>query len=199
MSEKFSQLPSSTNLTNYTNVIFPIVDLSGPTSYTTPLSALSAQILTGNAASATKLATARTINGVSFDGTANIVITTSIAAATTSTIGGVIPDGTVITVDGSGHITVPDATSSAFGVVKPDNSTITVSAGVISATLQQSTVIHAFNYDVNNNLIYTQTTGTTFNYTSDGGNSSYLLVDIGTNIYSYSLDSNGNLIATFSS
>ena len=30
--------------------------------------------LTGNASSATKLATARTINGVSFDGTANIVV-----------------------------------------------------------------------------------------------------------------------------
>lgn len=41
--------------------------------------------LTGNAATATKLATARTINGVSFDGTANINIETGIALNDTLT------------------------------------------------------------------------------------------------------------------
>jgi hypothetical protein len=38
--------------------------------------------------------------------------------ATSSTLGGVIPDGTVITVSDTGAITVPHATSSARGVVK---------------------------------------------------------------------------------
>jgi len=170
MSLKFSQLPSLTSLD--TSVIFPIVQSSGPTSYTTPLTTLTSYILAGNAATATKLQTARNINGVSFDGTADISITASIPTATTSILGGVIPDGTTITVNGS---------------------------GVISATPPQTTVIHAFAFDSNNNLIYTKTSGQTFNYTSDGENSPYVMVDIGTNIYNYSLDSNGNLIATFSS
>jgi len=170
MSLKFSQLPSLTSLD--TSVIFPIVQSSGPTSYTTPLTTLTNYILAGNAATATKLATPITINGVSFDGSASVTISTSISPATTSVLGGVIPDGTTITVNGS---------------------------GVISATPPQTTVIHAFAFDSNNNLIYTQTAGQTFNYTSDGENSPYVMVDIGTSIYSYSLDSNGNLIATFTS
>lgn len=42
----------------------------------------------------------------------------SMPIATSATLGGVIPDGTVITVSGTGAITVPNATSSAKGVVK---------------------------------------------------------------------------------
>jgi len=52
---------------------------------------------TGNAATATALATARTIGGTSFDGTANIAVAlsaTSTALATARTIGGVSFDGT---------------------------------------------------------------------------------------------------------
>lgn len=56
----------------------------------------------------------------------------TLPAATTSVLGGVIPDGTIITVDGSGHITVPTATSSVLGVVKPDGTIITDTAGVIT-------------------------------------------------------------------
>jgi hypothetical protein len=94
---------------------------------------------------------------------------------------------------------LPTGTNSSLGLVQVDGTTITVNNGIISATPPQSTVIHAFKFDTNNNLIYTQTTGQSFNYTADGVNSSYAMVDIGTNIYSYSLDANGNLIATFSS
>lgn len=94
---------------------------------------------------------------------------------------------------------LPTGTSSSLGLVQADGTTITVSNGVISAAPQQSTVVHAFAFDGSNNLIYTQTTGQSFNYTADGVNSPYAMVDVGTNIYSYSLDANGNLIATFSS
>jgi hypothetical protein len=168
---KISQLPSLSTVDS--TVVLPVVDVSSaPISKKTTAGNLATYILAGNAATATKLQTARTINGVSFDGTANISISSSVAIATTSTLGGVIPDGTTITINGS---------------------------GVISATPPQTTVVHAFAFDGDNNLIYTQTTGQTFNYTSDGVNSAYGLVDIGTNIYSYSLDANGNLIATFSS
>jgi hypothetical protein len=197
MSVKFSQLPVTTNLAIPANILFPVVDNTGPTSFTTSLTTISSQILSGNAASATKLATARTINGVSFDGTANITITTAISPATTSVIGGVIPDGTTISVDGTGKISTItiQATTNSYGSVMVGNG-LSVSSGVISAP---TTMVHAFAFDVNNNLIYTQTSGQSFAYTSDGANSSYSLVDIGTNAYSYSLDTNGNLIATFNS
>jgi hypothetical protein len=172
MTIKFSQLPVTTNLATPANILFPVVDTSGPTSFTTALTTLSAQILSGNAATATKLQTARTINGVSFDGTANISITASVPTASTTVLGAVKVDGTTVTINGS---------------------------GVISATPPQSTMVHAFAFDVNNNLIYTKTTGQTFDYTTDGQNSTYSMVDIGTDIYNYSIDANGNLLATFSS
>ena len=195
MSLKFSQLPVLSSING--NIIVPIVSPSGPTSYTTTVDDIGAYLLTGNAASATKLATARTINGVSFDGTTDITITTSIAAATTSVLGGVIPDGTTISVDSGGHIStiLPAATTGAQGVVQV-GAGLSVSAGVISAP---TTMVHAFAFDSNNNLIYTQTAGQSFTYTTDGLNSSYLMVDVGTNAYAYSVDSSGNLIATFSS
>ena len=195
MSLKFSQLPVLTSING--NIIVPIVSPSGPTSYSTTVDNIGAYLLSGNAASATKLQTARTINGVSFDGTANITITTSISPATTSVIGGVIPDGTTISVDGSGHIStiLPTATTGALGVVQI-GAGLSVSGGLISAP---TTMVHAFAFDSNNNLIYTQTAGQSFTYTTDGLNSSYLMVDVGTNAYAYSVDSSGNLIATFSS
>lgn len=58
-----------------------------------------------------------------------------ILAATTSAIGHVKPDGTIITVDVNGAITVPIATTSIKGVVKPDGTTITIDGnGVITGT-----------------------------------------------------------------
>ena len=42
----------------------------------------------------------------------------SMPIATTTVLGGVIPDGTIITVSETGAITVPDATASVKGVVK---------------------------------------------------------------------------------
>jgi hypothetical protein len=52
--------------------------------------------------------------------------------ATTSTLGLVKPDGTVIT-DTAGVITVPKATSAALGVVQVDGTTISINgSGVIS-------------------------------------------------------------------
>jgi hypothetical protein len=197
MAVKFSQLPVTTNLATPANIFFPVVDNTGPTSYTTTLTSISSQILAGNAASATKLATARTINGVSFDGTANITVATAISPATISVLGGVIPDNVTIGIDGSGKISTitVQATTTTYGSVMVGNG-LSVSSGVISAP---TTVVHAFAFDANNNLIYTQTSGQSFAYTTDGANSSYSLVDIGTNAYGYSLDTNGNLIATFNS
>lgn len=53
--------------------------------------------------------------------------------ATTSVLGGVMPDGSTITADATGVITATTATANAKGVVQPDGTTIDVSSGVISA------------------------------------------------------------------
>lgn len=56
--------------------------------------------------------------------------------ATNSVLGGVIPDGTIITVSETGAITVPSATSSVKGVVKQAvtqaDSTATDVAGLVT-------------------------------------------------------------------
>ena len=198
---KISQLPALTVVDG--TVVVPVVDVSSTAiSKKTTASALATYILAGNAATATKLATARTINGVSFDGTANISITTAISASTTSALGGVIVPlvATSGITNSSGTIGLATATTTQLGGVKVDGTTVTINgSGVISATPPQATAVHAFAFDVNNNLIYTTTTGQAFNYTTDGQNSPYSMVDIGTDIYNYSIDANGNLLATFSS
>lgn len=73
--------------------------------------------VTGNAGTATKLQTARTINGTSFDGSANITIT-SATLTTPRTIGGV-------SFDGSANITVASATGG-----------FTVSGGALNVSSQ---------------------------------------------------------------
>jgi hypothetical protein len=91
-------------------VVLPVVDVSGtPISKKTTATNLATYILSGNAATATKFQTARTINGVAFDGTADITITSSLATATTSILGGVIV-GSNLTVAVNGTIAVDTAT-----------------------------------------------------------------------------------------
>jgi hypothetical protein len=199
MTIKFSQLPLQATIDG--TYVVPVVG-PGPTSYKTTVDNIGAYLLAGNAATATKLATARTINGVSFDGTANISITASIPTSTSSVLGGVIVPvvGTSGLTNSSGTIGLATASTTQLGAVKIDGTTVTISgSGVISAAPLQATMVHAFAFDANKNLIYTKTTGQAFNYTTDGQNSSYVMVDIGTDVYNYSLDASGNLIATFSS
>lgn len=202
---KVSQLPELTTVDAGT--IFSIVDTTGIL-VSKKASALNVAnyILSGNAATATKLATARNINGVPFDGTTNITITASLPTASTSVLGGVkvgsnlsIDPATGILSAGNSYV-LPTATTSVLGGVKVDGTTVTISgSGVISAAPLEATTVHAFAFDGNNNLIYTRTTGQTFNYTTDGQNSPYSMVDIGTDVYIYSVDASGNLLATFSS
>lgn len=88
--------------------------------------------VTGNAATATALQTARTINGVSFNGTANITITANTANALT--IGTHLTGGSF---DGSAPVTIAtDATSAntASTIVARDASG-NFSAGTITASL----------------------------------------------------------------
>jgi len=105
---KVSQLPELTSVDAGT--IFSIVDTAG-TLVSKKASALNVAnyILTGNSASATKLATARNINGVAFDGTANISITAAVPIATSLVLGGVIV-GSNLTVAVNGTIAVNTTT-----------------------------------------------------------------------------------------
>jgi hypothetical protein len=105
---KVSQLTELTSING--TVVLPVIDNAGsPVSKKATAANIASYVLTGNAATATKLATARNINGVAFDGSQDITVTTSLAAATTSTIGGVIV-GNNLTVAVNGTIAVDTST-----------------------------------------------------------------------------------------
>jgi hypothetical protein len=60
-----------------------------------------------------------------------------------------------------------------------------------------TSTVHAFKVDEYGNLQYTKITDSTVNLQS-AGTDLYDTVDMSTNQYDYSIDANGNLIATFS-
>lgn len=66
------------------------------------------------------------------NGTAVENISAYVKAGSSSQLGVLKNDGTTITDDGHGKISVPIATTSVPGLVKPDGATIDVTAGVIS-------------------------------------------------------------------
>ena len=223
---KVSQLSELTLIDG--TVIVPVIDNSiSPVSKKATIANIGAHILSGNAATATKLATARNINGVAFDGTADISITTSLAAATTSTIGGVIvgdgisvePDGTisvdtisVATDTVAGTVIIGDGINveldGTISVATIDVATDTVAGTVIigdginvetNGTISVPTrKFHGFSVDANSNLIYSTTTDTAISLQDEYGADIYEDTDIGTNDYAYSLDADGNLIVTYS-
>lgn len=78
-------------------------------------------------------------NNLSDVASASTAFANIVQAATTSTLGGVKPDGTIITVS-AGAITVPKATTGAFGVVEVGTN-IGVSSGVISVATGNSSTL----------------------------------------------------------
>jgi hypothetical protein len=199
MSIKISQLPSTGVLADAN--VFPLVANVGGTltSEQATLAVLKNYVLAGNATTATKLVTSRNINGVAFDGTQDITITVPLSPATSSVIGGV-KIGSGIAVDINGVISVtstPVATSSTSGsVIVPATGGMKVDG---SGNISGNTIVHAFGFDANFNLIYSKIDDTNITMTTDGVNSSYVTYDVGNSQYAYSIDANGNLIATFSS
>ena len=94
--------------------------------------------LVGNASTATTLQTARTINGVSFDGTANITITAAANGGTSAACSGNAATATKlatartingVSFDGTANITVADATK------------LPLTGGVLSGTLTSARVV----------------------------------------------------------
>jgi hypothetical protein len=224
---KISQLTELTVIDG--TVVVPVVDNSGatPVSKKSTAATLSSYILSGNAATATKLATARNINGIAFDGTADITITTSVPDASNTTKGLVLIPivGTSGITNSSGTIGLAVTSPTQKGaVIIPDVSTsgITNSSGTIGLAVATTSQLggvkigaginvavdgtltgatrkfHGFGVDANSNLIYYTTEDTTINLQDSTGEDIYESVDIGTNEYSYSVDANGNLIVTYS-
>ena len=223
---KVSQLTELTTING--TVVIPVIDNAGsPVSKKATALNIANYVLAGNAATATKLVTPRNINGVAFDGSQDITITSSLAPATDTVIGGVIvgsgisvePDGT-ISVD-----TISVATDTVAGTVIIGDGinveldgTISVATIEVATTTVAGTVIvgdgigvepdgtisvpttkfHGFSVDENSNLIYSTTTDTTISLQDQYGADLYEDTDIGTNDYSYSMDASGNLIVTFS-
>ena len=146
MSIKFSELPSTSTLVD-TNIFPLVVDVSGTlTSKQSTLSVLKNYVLEGNAATTTKLATARTINGISFDGSANIVVTAVPPIASDLSLGG-IKVGNNLSIDpvtgilsAANSYSLPIASSLVLGGVKVDASSITIDAGGIISVPAVTTI-----------------------------------------------------------
>jgi hypothetical protein len=198
MTIKFSQLPLQANVTG--TYIVPVVG-PGPTSYRTTLDNIGTYLLAGNAASATKLATPRAINGVNFDGTANITITASVSIASASVLGGIkvgnnlsIDPATGILSAGNSYA-LPVATSNTLGGVKAGLGVNIAGDGTLTGPTKK---FHGFSIDASSNLIYSTTEDSTVFLQDSTGADIYEDVDIGTNEYAYSVDADGNLIVTYS-
>lgn len=98
-----------------------------------------------NAPTATKLVTARSINGVSFDGTTDVTVTADASTLTGTTLKSTVVTssltsvGTITSGTWNGSIIgasyLPTGTSSVKGILQVDGTTIVATAGVISYTL----------------------------------------------------------------
>lgn len=91
--------------------------------------------ITGNAGSATKLVTARTINGVSFDGTANITVADSTKVPTSTTVNGHALSSNVV-------VSASDLTTGRFPASAMPGLTgdVTNTAGSLATTLANTAV-----------------------------------------------------------
>ena len=126
---KFTDLTSFTGSLTGSEVTAIVVNVAGTlTSEQLLLSQIQSYVLTGNAATATKLAASVNLNGVAFDGSQSITVPISVPAATSLALGGVIIPATSTSgiTNTSGTISLASASSTQLGAVKIDNSTITL-------------------------------------------------------------------------
>jgi len=118
--------------------------------------------ITGNAATATKLATARNINGVAFDGTGDITITASAEQLTGTTLKSTVTGSSLTSIGTLGNLTVTaPIIGSVTGNAANVTGTIALANGGSGATTQQTAI---------NALTGSQITGSYLR--SDGTNAS---------------------------
>ena len=116
--------------------------------------------ITGNASTATTLSTARTINGVAFDGTANIVAPTNLGITAGTTAGPIVTSST------GTNATLPTASATASGVMTTGAQTI---AGI--KTFSSSPIVPTPTTDTQaTNKVYVDSKYSGFkNYIINGG------------------------------
>jgi hypothetical protein len=194
MTIKISQLPSTGTLADAN--LFPLVaNVSGTlTSQQSTLAILKSYVLAGNSATATKLVTARNINGVAFDGTQDITINVALSTASTSVLGGVKVDGTSVTINGNGVISVATinvATTSVAGTVIVGNGLQVTANGTLSTAVTPA--FHGFVVKANGDLEYTKMTSGDLAVANGNGTEQYVMWEIGTSNYSWKIASDGLL------
>jgi hypothetical protein len=194
MTIKISQLPSTSTLADAN--VFPLVaNVSGTlTSQQATLAILKSYVLAGNSATATKLVTARNINGVAFDGTQDITINVALSTASTSVLGGVKVDGTSVTINGNGVISVATinvATTSVAGTVIVGNGLQVTANGTLSTAVTPA--FHGFVVKANGDLEYTKMTSGDLAVANGNGTEQYVMWEIGTSNYSWKIASDGLL------
>ncbi len=102
--------------------------------------------IAGNAPTATKLATARTINGVAFDGSTNITVTAAANGGNATTVGGYAPGNAannILKLDTNAKVPVsniPVATTTTVGGVKVGSGISVDTNGVISSNMMNTTI-----------------------------------------------------------
>jgi len=169
--------------------IFTTVDLTVDRTYTFPNTTGTVALTSGNVASATALQTARTIGGVSFDGTGNITVSTATAGFTVS--GGDLALGANnITITGSIASTGSRSTKGWFTDLEVTNAiagSITGNAATVSTNANLTGPITSSG---NTTSIAAQTgTGTTFVMQASPTLTTPRIADLG-----YIADANGNEI-----
>jgi hypothetical protein len=151
---KVSNSATTATATN-TNSTIVARDASGNFAAGTITAASLVGPLTGNASTATALQTARTINGVSFDGTANITVTADAGTLTGTTLASNVLASSLTSVGtltggaiGSGFTAIPNTalanssvTVNGTAIALGASGTVTADAGTLTGTTLAATVV----------------------------------------------------------
>ena len=132
--------------------------------------------LSGNASTATALQTARTINGVSFDGTANITVTAAAGTLTGSTLASGVTASSLTSVGTLANLTV---TNPITGSVTGSSGSTTGNAATATA-LQTARTINGVSFDGTANITVTADAGTLTGSTLASGVTASSLTSVGT-------------------
>ena len=150
-------------------------DASGNFSAGTITASLTGSI-SGNAATATALQTARTINGVSFDGTANITVAAAAGTLTGTTLASNVVSSSLTSVGTLGSLTV---TNPINGSVTGSSGSTTGNAATATA-LQTARTINGVSFDGTANITVTAAAGTLTGSTLASGVTASSLTSVGT-------------------
>lgn len=131
---------------------------------------------TGNAVTATALQTARTINGVSFDGTANITVTVAAGTLSGTTLASGVTTSSLTSVGTLANLTV---TNPITGSISGASGSTTGNAATATA-LQTARTINGITFDGTTNITVTAAAGTLSGTTLSSGVTASSLTSVGT-------------------